>query len=147
LWIVTYAVDANVLLYASDEGSPRHARALELVDEIALGPELVHLFWPTVKAYLHIATHPAVFRRPLSHGDARANIKALLDLPHVHATGEDDRFWDRFLEVAGDVAPTGNLVPDAHLVALMLQTGVRTIVTHDRDYRKFRGITVRDPFA
>jgi hypothetical protein len=24
---------------------------------------------------------------------------------------------------------------------------VRTILTRDRDYRKFRGITVRDPFA
>jgi predicted nucleic acid-binding protein len=38
-------------------------------------------------------------------------------------------------------------VPDAHLVALMLENGVRTIMTRDRDYRKFRGITVRDPFA
>jgi len=45
------------------------------------------------------------------------------------------------------VAPTGNLVPDAHLVALMLENGVRTIMTRDRDYRKFRGITVRDPFT
>jgi predicted nucleic acid-binding protein len=83
----------------------------------------------------------------LSHSDARANIQALLDLPHVQTSGEQDVFWRRFTEVADDVAPTGNLVPDAHLVALMLENGVRTIVTRDRDYRKFRGITVRDPFA
>lgn len=143
---VTYTIDANLLLYASDEGSPWHARAMELLDELALGPELVHLFWPTVMAYLRIATHPGVFARPLTHAQARGNIQALLDLPHVLASGEDDRFWDRFADVAADVSPTGNLVPDAHLVALMLQTGVRTIWTHDRDYRKFRGITVRDPF-
>ena len=98
-------------------------------------------------AYLRIATHPAVFARPLSHADARSNIQALLDLPHVQASGESEAFWRRFTEVADDVVPTGNLVPDTHLVALMLENGVRTIMTRDRDYRKFRGITVRDPFA
>ena len=29
----------------------------------------------------------------------------------------------------------------------MLENGVRTIWTRDRDYRKFTGIRVRDPFA
>lgn len=95
-------------------------------------------------AYLRIATHPRVFAHPLSPAQARANIQALLELPHVQASGEGEGFWDRFTEVATDVRPTGNVVPDAHLVALMLQDGVRTIWTHDR---KFRGITVRDPFA
>lgn len=144
---MSYTIDANLLLYASDEESAWHERAVALLDEMALGPEIVHLFWPTVMAYLRVATHPAVFGRPLPHADARANIEALLDLPHVQASGEQDAFWRRFIEVADDVAPTGNLVPDAHLVALMLENGVRTIWTHDRDYRKFRGITVRDPFA
>ena len=144
---MSFAVDANLLLYASDRDSPLHARAVELLDEIAIGPEIAYLFWPISMAYLRIATHPAIFARPLSHADARANIEALLALPHVQAVGEDDVFWHRFTEVADDVAPTGNLVPDAHMVALMLANGVRTIWTRDRDYRKFRGIRVRDPFA
>ncbi len=40
-----------------------------------------------------------------------------------------------------------NLVPDAHIVALMHQNGVRTIWTHDRDFRRFDAIDVRDPFG
>ena len=144
---MSFAVDAKILLYASDEESPLQARAVELLDEIATGPEIAYLFWPVTMAYLRISTHPAVFRRPLSHADARANIEVLLAVPHVQALGEADRFWHRFVEVADDVAPTGNLVPDAHVVALMLANGVRTIWTRDRDYRKFTGIRVRDPFA
>jgi toxin-antitoxin system PIN domain toxin len=144
---MSFAIDANLLLYASDKDSPWYEAAVRRLDEVALGPEIVHLFWPTVMAYLRIATHPAVFARPLSHADARANIQALLDQPHVQTSGERDAFWRRFAEVSDDLAPTGNLVPDAHLVALMLENGVRTIMTRDRDYRKFRGITVRDPFA
>jgi len=144
---MSFAIDANLLLYASDEDSSHHERAVGVLDAVALGPELVYLFWPTVMAYLRIATHPAIFRRPLSHADARANVGSLLELPHLQAIGEDDTFWHRFAEVADDVAPTGNLVPDAHLVALMLENGVRTIWTRDRDYRKFTGIRVHDPFA
>jgi len=144
---VSFAVDANLLLYASDEESPLHEQAMGLLDRIAIGPEIAYLFWPVTMAYLRIATHPAIFARPLSHADARANVEALFDLPHVQAIGEADGFWDRFGEVADDVAPTGNLVPDAHLVALMLANGVRTIWTRDRDYRKFRGIRAHDPFA
>jgi toxin-antitoxin system PIN domain toxin len=143
---MSYAIDANLLLYASDESSPLHDRALEVLDEVALGPEIVYLFWPTVMAYLRIATHPAVFDDPLSQSDAFANIDALLRLPHVQTAGETDRFWKRFTDTANDVRPIGNAVPDAHLVALMLDNGVRTIWTRDRDFRKFAGITVRDPF-
>lgn len=143
---MSYAIDANLLLYASDQESPFHDRAVTLLDEIAIGPEIVYLFWPIAMAYLRIATHPAIFANPLSHVDARANLDSLVALPHVQAVGEDDRFWDRFREVADDVRPTGNLVPDAHIVALMLSHGIRTIVTRDRDYRSFSGIRVRDPF-
>jgi hypothetical protein len=38
-----------------------------------------------------------------------------------------------------------NLVPDAHIAALMLQHGVGTIWTVDRDFRRFDGITTREP--
>ena len=62
----------------------------------------------------------------------------------MQTPGEQDRFWDVYRAVAEDVGARGNLVPDAHLVSLMIQNGVRTIWTHDRDYRKFRGIGVRD---
>ena len=144
---MSFAVDANLLLYASDQDSPLHRRAVELLDDIAMGPEIAYLFWPVAMAYLRIATHPAVFRRPLSHADARINVEALLALPHLEAVGEDEKFWPRFVEVADDVSPIGNLVPDAHVVALMLSSGVRTIWTRDRDYRKFTGIRVHDPFA
>jgi uncharacterized protein len=143
---VSYTVDVNVLLYASDEESPFHATAIALVQRAAAGPEIVYLFWPTAMAYLRIATHPTVFARPLGHDEAIDNLRALLELPHVQSPGERDRFWSRFADVSADIRPVGNLVPDAHVVALMLENGVDQIWTHDRDYRKFRGITVRDPF-
>lgn len=143
---MSLTVDANVMLYASDGSSPRQAAARALLEAIAAGPELTYLFWPTIMAYLRIATHPAVFARPLAGSDAVTNVEALLNRPHVRAPGEQPEFWPRYRAVTHDAAPTGNLVSDAHIVALMLQNEVRTIWTHDRDFRRFKGIEVRDPF-
>ena len=140
-------VDANLLLYASDEESPFHARALRFLDELARGTALVYLFWPTVMAYLRIATHPSIFERPLSTETAVGNIEALLELPTVQTTGEQERFWRRYREVVDDGRVSGNLVSDAHVVALMRENDVRTIWTNDRDLRRFAGIDVRDPFV
>jgi toxin-antitoxin system PIN domain toxin len=143
---VSFTLDANVLLYASDTKSAYHEHALAFLERAATGDELVYLFWPTVIAYLRIATHPSIFERPLSPEVALANVEQLLQLPHVHAVGEQDRFWGSYRRVAEEAEVRGNLVSDAHLVALMHENGVRTIWTHDRDYRRFRGIDVRDPF-
>lgn len=140
-------IDANLLLYASDEQSPFHARALDFLEELARSPSLVYLFWPTVMAYQRIATHPSIFQRPLSREAALANVAALLRLPQVQSVGESDRFWDAYLDVADDSGATGNLIPDAHLVTLMRQNGVRRIWTNDRGFRRFSGLDVRDPFA
>ena len=144
---MSVTLDVNVLLYASDASSPRHEAARRLLETVAAGPELVYLFWPTIMAYLRIATHPAIFHEPLPAEDALANVEALLNRPHVRAPGEDVSFWPRYRSVAADAVPTGNLVPDAHIVALMLESEVRSIWTHDRDFRRFREVEVRDPFG
>ena len=144
---MSYAVDANILLYASDASSAFHERALAFLQRCAEGPELLYLPWPAVMAYLRIATHPAIFEAPLSAPEAMDNVEGLLRRPHVRTLAEDDRFWEVYREITQAMVVRGNLVPDAHLVALLLQSGVTTIWTHDRDFRKFRGLRVRDPFA
>jgi len=143
---LSFTFDANVLLYASDEASAYHPQARAFLEQVANIDDLVYLFWPTAMAYLRIATHPAIFEKPLSPADAEANIDRLLALPNVQTTGERDRFWSAYRRLAADADARGNLVPDAQLVALMVENGVRTIWTHDRDYRRFAGIEPRDPF-
>ena len=139
-------IDANVLVYASNTADPAHEPARALVERLALGPELVYIFWPTVMGYLRVVTHPGILPRPLSAADATHNIAQLLARPQVRTPGEEDGFWNVYLGMAGDRA-RGNDVPDTHLAALMRQHGVRVIYTRDRDFRRFDGIEARDPFA
>lgn len=144
---MSFTLDVNVLLGASDASSAVHERARALVEPVAEGPEIAYLFWPTIMAYLRMATHPAVFARPLTVVEAIGNIEQLLSRPHDRTTGETDTFWRALREVVDDALPSGNLVPDAHVVALMQENDVWTIWARDRDYRRFSRIEVRDPFA
>jgi hypothetical protein len=98
-------------------------------------------------SFLRIATHPRIFSAPLSPDEALVNISSLLALPHVRAVSELEGFVDVYKHVAGEVLVRGNLVPDAHLATIMFQHGVRTLYSHDRDFRKFLSIDVRDPFS
>lgn len=144
---MSYSIDVNLLLYASDVGSVRHLKARGFLDSCAASPELLCLTWPTLISYLRIATHPRIFGSPLSPTEALSNIEALLALPQVRAVGELDGFLNAYSTASDGVFVRGNLVPDAHVAAIMLQHGVRTLYSHDRDFHKFTFLEVRDPFS
>jgi toxin-antitoxin system PIN domain toxin len=139
-------VDANILLYASNQSDPIYPQAIQLVTRLAAGPDLLYLFWPVVLGYLRIVTHPAILPKPLSARDAATNAEALLQRPHVRTPGESDGFWELFRQTSRDLA-RGNDVPDAHLIALMRQHGVRRIYSRDIGLRRYADIEVVDPFA
>jgi hypothetical protein len=141
---VSATVDANVLVYASNEAEPVHAAARRLVERLAAGPEIVYLFWPAIMGYLRIVTHPSVLPRPLDPREAIANVEALIAAPHVRTPGEEEGFWELYLATRNE-PDRGNDVPDGHLAALMRQHGVATIYTRDRDFRRFDGIVAENP--
>lgn len=139
-------VDANILLYAANDDDEAHPVARELLERLARGPDLLYLFWPAIMGFLRIATNPAVFPDPFTPDQAMAAVADLIERPNVRTPSEADGFWDLY-RLTSDSQTRGNHVPDAHLVALMRQHGVKVIYTRDRDFRRYDGIEPRDPFA
>jgi toxin-antitoxin system PIN domain toxin len=144
---MSFAVDVNILLYASDTDSPYFEQAKAFIETCITQQELFYLGWPTVMSYLRVATHSGVFGHPLSPDEAMTNIETLLNLPHARFLSEEEGFWDVYRATAAEVPTRGNLVPDAHLAALLRYHGVKTLYTHDRDFLKFTFLDVRDPLA
>lgn len=143
---MTYTLDVNPLVYAVDEESPFFVRARALIAQVFEGEEIVYIFWPVVLGFLRLSTHPGVLRFPLSGETAMEAVARLLSLPHVRTGGEREGFLQELAEATRGMSVRGKLFPDAHLVALMRQHGVTSIWTRDRDFRKFDGIRVVDPF-
>ncbi len=69
-----------------------------------------------------------------------------MGLPQTRVLSEGESFWDVYRSITDTLLVRGNLVPDAHLAALLLEHGVRRIYTRDRDFRKFDGLKAIDPF-
>jgi uncharacterized protein len=143
---VSYSVDVNVLLYASDASSPRQPEAIRFLRQRPSDPDLFCIAWPTLMAYLRISTHPRIFAHPLAPAEALRNIESLLGLPRVRVLSERDDFLHTYRMVTDRLTVRGNLVPDAHLAALLRQHGVPRLYTIDRDFRKFDFLEVIDPF-
>ena len=144
---MSYSIDVNVLLYATDEASPRYADAQRFLFERATDPDLCCLAWITLLSYLRLATHPHITPSPLSPAQAIANVASLLRLPRVVTVSEGDGFLEAYREVTRDLQVRGNLVPDAHLATILRQHSVRTLYTADAGLRRYAFLDVRDPFA
>src|SRR5690349_19543156 len=122
-------VDANILVYASNESAREHGRAKNLVDGLVAGPALTTLFWPVLLSYLRIVTHPRIFERPLPPDIAASAIDSLISAPTVQIVGEGPTFWTAYRSIDIGQPIKGNDVPDAAIVALMTANGVSTIYT------------------
>lgn len=141
------SLDADVLIYASDESSTRYRQAIDFLWECVEGSDLLCLSWITIMAYQQISTHPAIFKNPLSPEVAWGNISRLLARPRVRVIGELSGFVREYEAVTSSYPVRGNHVPDAHLATILRQNGVKTIYTADADFRKFPFLEVVDPFA
>jgi len=142
---VSYSIDANILLYASDESSEWHGQAKAFLEERAADPDILCLTWPVLMAYQRIATHPAIFSRPLSPDVAWTNVQRLLALPRARVVVEAEQFAEDYRVATSEMAATGNLVPDAHVATILREHGVRRLYTADTDFRKFDFLEVINP--
>ena len=144
---MSYAIDANILLYAVNCDSPHHSASRTFVETCAASAERWLLPWPTVHAFLRIATHPAILPHPLSPAEAISEIEALIKLPQVELVAEDDHFWSQYRNEISDLHLRGNLLSDGLLVAMLKTHGITHFFSHDRDFLRFKGMKVVDPLA
>jgi uncharacterized protein len=137
-------VDANVLLYAVDAGSPFHERAKHWLETALSGPARVGLPWASLLAFQRISTHPRASARPLGAGQAWSFVADWLDAENTWMPLPGERHAEIIsdLIVTGDLR--GNLVTDAHLAALAIEHGVGVCST-DSDFARFPQITWVNP--
>lgn len=143
---MSYALDVNILLYASDEENRHHPIAFQFLKECVEGEAVFYLLWPVLMAYLRIATHPSIFASPLSPKEAETNISRLLKSPHATLLSEGKDFWACYQKVTKGIVVRGNLVPDAHITAILMSNRIRDIATNDSDFRRFEYLRVYNPF-
>jgi toxin-antitoxin system PIN domain toxin len=137
-------VDANLLLYAYDPRSSRHAASKEWLEEALSGTELVRFAWTTLWAFLRISTSPRVFEHPLTLDEALAAIDSWLGQPVAGILEPSERHWEMLKDLAARAQVKGPLVMDAAIATLAIEHGA-TLQTTDVDFARFPGLKWRNP--
>ena len=134
--------DVNVLVYAHREDAPQHAGYREWVENVINGDESYGLSDLVLSGFVRVATHPKVFARPSTLADALVFTEQMRDRPNCVPIAPGPRHWKIFRTLCAQVGAKGNLVPDAYLAAMAIESGCEWITT-DRDFSRFKALRCR----
>lgn len=137
-------VDVNVFVYAHREDAPEHQRYKRWLEEL-LDSDLAYGVADLVlSGFVRVVTHPRIFDPPTPLDRALAFAEVVRSSPTAVAIAPADRHWDIFQRLCRAASAKGNLVADAYLAALAIESGSEWITT-DGDYSRFQGLRWRHP--
>jgi len=137
--------DVNVLIYSFRSDSKDHAAYRDWLDGVVNGEEAYGISPQVLSSVVRITTHPRIFASPSRLEDVFAFARVLLEQPNCTAVHPGPRHFTIFEDLCRASAATGNLIQDAWLAALALESGCEWITT-DGDYARFAGLRWRRPF-
>ena len=138
--------DINILVYAHQEEIPDHPRYRAWLQGVLNGMENFGIADIVLSGFLRIVTNPRIFDPPASLGTALAFAERIRNAPNCVVVTPGPRHWEIFTRLCREAGARGNLVPDAYLAALAVESGSEWITT-DRDFSRFPGLRWRHPLA
>ena len=138
--------DVNILVYAHRQDAPDHRRYLDWLVSKVDSDAAFGLSPLVLSGFIRVVTHPKVFKTPSTLSEATAFAEQLRERPNCIEVTPGARHWTIFRRLCHQAGAKGNLVPDAYLAAMAIESGCEW-VTADRDFSRFEGLKWRHPLA
>jgi hypothetical protein len=135
-------IDVNVLVYAHRADTPDHDAYRRWLENVIQSDQAYGMSDIVLSGFLRIVTHPRIFDPPNTMDAALAFVHEVRDQPNCVHISPGARHWGIFTRLCQTSGARGNLVPDAYLAALAIESGSQWITT-DRDYSRFPGLKWR----
>jgi toxin-antitoxin system PIN domain toxin len=139
-------LDANVLLYAYDSDSDKHAKARAWVEEVFSGASPVGLPWQTVSAFMRIVTNPRLSGKRFTSVEVVEIVDQWVKQPNIRLLGPGENHWSLLRQMIVDSQVRGPLITDAQLAALTIEYG-GVLQTTDQDFSRFPGLRWKNPIT
>ena len=139
-----FLVDVNVLLYAYWEGAEDHAAYRSWIQSVLSSDEAYGISELVLSSFVRIATSPRVFTPPATLREALTFVEKVRERPNAVTVSPGPRHWEIFRRLCTAAGAKGNLVADAYLAALAVESGSEWVTT-DRDFSRFPGLRTRHP--
>ena len=137
--------DVNVLVYAHREDAPENKSHEEFLLQVIGGDEPFAVPDLVLSGFLRIVTHPRVFSPPTPIERALKFVDDLRGVYNFLSVNPGRRHWEIFTSLCRKAGARGNLIPDAYLAAVCIESGCE-LVTTDRGFSRFPGLKWRHPF-
>src|SRR5258708_6765155 len=131
--------DVNVLVYAHREDAPQHGRYRAWLEQLLAGPEPFAVAELVLSGFLRVVTHPRIFDPPTDLELALRFIETVRESVDCVLIAPGSKHWSIFTRLVRESGCRGNLVPDAFLAAIAIESGC-TWITTDRDHSRFKGL-------
>ena len=139
------AVDSNILVYAHRADSSWHVPAESTVRTLAEGRATWAIPWPCLHEFLAICTHPRIYDPPTPLEAALEQVDRWIESPTVVLLHEGPGYLGVLRDVLRGSMVGGGAVHEARIAALCRFHGVREILSADRDFSRFSGLSPRNP--
>lgn len=136
--------DLNVLIGAHRADSPLHPVCRDWLRSVYAGDEAFALCASILIGLVRILTHPRVFTPPDTQDEAFAFVRSLLGHPNAVLLNPGRQHVRLFEELCRAADARGELVTDAYLAALAIETGA-VLVSADRGFARFPELRWRRP--
>ena len=136
--------DLNLLVYAYNDGAPRHHSARRWWESLVNGVERVGIPWVVSTGFVRLMTHPKVLVYPATPEQAVDYVREWFRFPHVTPINPGS---DHLTHLRRSLAAAGvgaNLVTDAHIAALAKEYQAE-VHSNDTDFSRFPGLRWRNP--
>ncbi len=137
------AVDTNVLVYAHRAEADLHEAAATELGLLAEGTAAWGLPVFCVGEFIRVVTHRRILNPPSTLPQAVSFLERVLASPSCRIVRPGPDFVGLLTAASIEAGARGNLVFDAQIVALCREHGISTILTNDRDFRRFENPRVR----
>ncbi len=131
-------------MYAHREDTNEHEAILSWVSDVVNGERAYGITDIVLSGFIRIFTHPRVFDAPSNFDDALAFANQIRQQPSCIRVSPGVRHWTIFERLCRSGGIKGNLVPEAFLAALAIESGGEWIIT-DGDFARFLGLKWRHP--
>ena len=136
--------DVNVLVYAHRADAPKHAAYRRWLEDVINSDQAYGMTDIVLGGFLRIVTHPRIFDPPTDMATAVAFADQVRSQPNCVLISPGTRHWAIFTRLCEQAGVRGNLVPDAYLASLAIESGSEWITT-DRDFSRFPDLKWRHP--
>lgn len=139
-------LDVNVVLALHRADHPHHDAVLAWFETVRTSGADFTVPTTVWASFLRLATHRRVFEVPTPREEAFAFVAAVLAQPAHLPTGPGPRHLELLRRACAEADASGDLVPDAVLVAVAAEHGC-TVASLDRDLARFSSAPTVNPLS